>query len=103
MYVVIWEFRVSPSHRDAFEQAYGPKGEWAQFFRQYGEYRGTQLLYDGKRYMTVDSWSNKSAYDAFRSRHAQQYSAIDARCEAYTVGETLIGAFETLEPFETRA
>jgi len=53
--------------------------------------------------MTVDSWSNKSAYDAFRSRHAQQYSAIDARCEAYTVGETLIGAFETLEPFETRA
>lgn len=96
MYVIIWEFRVDPSHRAAFEQAYGPAGAWAQLFARDAEFRGSQLLHDGRRYLTVDSWSGKAAYDAFRERVAAEYSSLDARCEAYTIDETPIGAFETL-------
>lgn len=96
MYVIIWEFRVDPSHRAAFEQAYGPGGDWAQLFSRDAEFRGTQLLHDGKRYLTVDSWSGKAAYDAFRARVSSEYSTLDARCEAYTVDEMPVGAFETL-------
>lgn len=96
MYVIIWEFRVDPSHRTAFEQAYGPSGDWAQLFAGDAEFRSTQLLHDGKRYLTVDSWSGKAGYDAFRARSAAEYSRLDARCEAYTVDESPIGAFETL-------
>jgi len=96
MYVVIWEFRVDPSHRTAFEQAYGPSGDWVKLFSNDPEFRGTQLLHDGKRYLTVDSWTGKAAYDAFRAQFAAQYAALDARCEAYTIEENPIGAFETL-------
>jgi hypothetical protein len=31
-YLVIWEFRVQPESRTAFEKACGPEADWCSFF-----------------------------------------------------------------------
>jgi heme-degrading monooxygenase HmoA len=51
-------------------------------------------LKDRNRYLTLDFWESKEAYDAFRATHAADYAAIDRECEALTSEEKQIGAFE---------
>lgn len=65
----------------AFERAYGPDGEWAQFFRTGRGYVGTELLRDVEtpgRYLVVDRWESADAYNAFASEHREEYmSRVD--------------------------
>ena len=60
----------------AFEQAYGPEGEWAAFFRGGVGYVGTELLRDLEtpgRYLVVDRWDSADAYNAFATEHRDEY------------------------------
>lgn len=99
MYVVIWEFAVPPEHVPAFEAAYGPAGAWVAMFRRAPAWLGTELLADGTgRYLTVDRWRDRAAYDAFRRSAAPDYAALDAACESLTAAEREIGAFDTVDP-----
>ena len=62
--------------REAFEQAYGSDGEWAQFFRRGRGYIGTELLQDVEtpgRYLVVDRWESADAYNAFAAEHREEY------------------------------
>ena len=59
-----------------FERAYGPEGEWAQFFRAGPGYVGTELLRDAElsgRYLVVDRWESRDAYNAFVESHRDEY------------------------------
>jgi heme-degrading monooxygenase HmoA len=97
MYAIVWEFSIPAERVAEFERVYGPEGEWAALFRHGEGYLGTELLRDERederepgRYLTLDRWSSRLAYDAFRAHFVDEYQALDRRCEAR---EALIGAF----------
>jgi len=98
-YVVIWEFQVNPEAKLAFEQAYGPAGDWARLFSRSSDYRGTQLLRDidrSGRYLTFDYWTSREALRQLKQIHQADYDALDKQCEALTDNESLLGEFEPL-------
>ena len=91
MFVILWEFEVKPDCKERFETVYGPEGNWAVFFRRDPEYRGTRLLRDmaaERSYVTLDFWSGREAYEAFRRRHRAEFEALDAECALLTTAET---------------
>jgi quinol monooxygenase YgiN len=96
-YVYIWEFTVAPAHAGDFERVYGPDGDWVQLFRRGRGHLRTELLRDldrPLRYVTVDTWESRAAFDAFRAAFADEFEALDARCAGWTSSETQIGVFE---------
>lgn len=99
MYVYLWEFLVSAEHRCAFESAYGPDGEWVRLFRRDAAYLGTELLRDRRapgRYLTIDRWRSADACRAFRDLHADEISALDIRCAAWTLAEESLGELDAV-------
>lgn len=96
-YLIAWEFRPKPGAEKRFEEAYGPRGVWAVFFRQSEGFVGTELnrdLKDPGRYLTLDLWVSKAACDQFRADYQGAYAAMDAHCEALTEHEAELGRFE---------
>ena len=101
MYVIIWKFAVKPGLENDFETVYGPDGVWAQYFRRGHGYFETELLRDALapgHYVTIDRWESRAAYEDFRARFAEGYSAIDQECEVLTESETEIGTYELVTP-----
>lgn len=96
MYVVLWSFLVAPDKRSAFEQAYGPDGTWVNLFSKGTGYLGTELLFDGTRYMTIDRWDSEAAYRQFRSDFDAEYQKLDRECEDLTQEERAVGSFTAL-------
>lgn len=97
MFLVLWEFDVKPGFESRFETAYGPGGDWAQFFRRDPHYRETRLLRELSRpnaYMTLDVWDSQSAYEKFQQQNREAYLALDRSCEAMTVRENRLGSFD---------
>jgi heme-degrading monooxygenase HmoA len=95
-FLVIWEFVVRPGKEGLFEQIYGPDGDWGRLFRQGRGYYGTKLIRDCdelQRYVTLDFWESQVDYERFKSHHADEYKAIDAKCEALTEKEKEVGKF----------
>jgi hypothetical protein len=99
VYVIVWSFRPRPGCGRAFEEAYGPGGAWAALFGQAADCLGTELLRaaDGSgRYLTVDRWRSRAAYEAFRAARRGEYEALDRACEALTDSEERVGEFDAL-------
>lgn len=95
----VWEFQVPPSADAEFRRHYGPGGSWADLFRRSSGYIETLLLRDAAapgRYLTIDRWESAAAYEAFRERFADDYAALDARCEELTTREVALGAFDVV-------
>jgi quinol monooxygenase YgiN len=98
-HLIAWEFTVHGDNRAQFEHVYGPCGRWAQFFEQGDGYAGTELhrdLNDATRYVTLDKWISREAYERFCQEHRVEYALIDAECESLTLSEKEIGRFERL-------
>jgi heme-degrading monooxygenase HmoA len=96
-YITIWEYCVAPERAAAFIEAYGPAGAWARLFRQASGYRGTELYRDrgdSARFVTIDFWLSVGDYEAFRTRFAEEYDALDHACETLTSAERPLGTFE---------
>jgi heme-degrading monooxygenase HmoA len=96
-YLTIWEFRVRAGCESQFEAVYRPNGEWVQLFVQAQGFIKTELnhdLNDPRRYLTLDYWSSKEAYETFREQYRAEYTALDQRCEGLTERETAVGIFE---------
>ena len=91
MYVVIWRFHTDDPA--AFERHYGPDGTWAMLFRNSPDYIRTDLLRGDTHYLTLDCWTSRESYDAFRHEHAAEYARIDALCEALTTSEEKVGEY----------
>ena len=95
-FIVVWEFRVRPGKRRAFEKAYGPDGDWARFFRTGKGYICTELLSDRGtplRYLTLDFWKSRTDYERFKEENRAAYQAIDKKCASLTEKEVKIGQF----------
>jgi len=98
-FVIAWEFRVRPGKRRAFEKAYGVDGDWAKFFRSGKGYICTELIRDLEtplRYLTLDFWASREAFDRFKKENRAEYHAIDQKCGSLTEKERRIGQFETV-------
>jgi heme-degrading monooxygenase HmoA len=84
---------------EEFEQAYGPEGQWAQFFRGGRGYVGTELLRDVEqpgRYLLVDRWDSRDDYNAFVEEHRQEYMRrVDESVFLYEQ-ELRFGTFENV-------
>ena len=96
MHVILWEFRARAGREEEFERAYGPDGEWARFFQRGSGYLGTELHRDSggqRRYVTIDRWTSREAFETFRANWKEAYEDLDRRCEALTDHEASIGSF----------
>lgn len=97
MHAVLWSYRVAPGAAPAFEALYGHDGGWARLFRRDPAYLGTDLLRDtadAARYLTIDRWTDRAAYEAFRQSAAAAYAALDREGDALTLEETALGGFD---------
>jgi heme-degrading monooxygenase HmoA len=97
-YMYIWEYVVPPDKLAAFERLYGASGgAWVQLFRRAPGYLRTELHRDRARpdrYLTIDWWASREAWDDFRVRFADEFADLDARGEACTASEQELGKFE---------
>ena len=82
-----------------FERAYGPDGEWAEFFRGGRGYVGTELLKDVEtpgRYLLIDRWESRDAYNEFVSANCAEYMARVDDTRVYYGQELRLGSFESV-------
>lgn len=97
MFLALWEFEVKPGCEERFQTVYGAAGEWVRLFRSDPSFIETRLLKDPvaeNKFVTVDFWSSREAYESFRELNHAAYVAIDKRCEDLTVSERCMGNFE---------
>jgi heme-degrading monooxygenase HmoA len=92
-------FRYEARDAGTFEAAYGPEGEWAQFFRQGRGYIGTELLRDveePERYLVIDRWESAEAYNGFLDEHRDEYIRRADEARFHYVQELRFGTFENV-------
>ncbi len=96
VFEIVWEYEVRPERVAAFEELYGPEGDWACLFSQADGYVETRLLRDTAQpmlYLTIDRWLSRAAYEAFTRAAGPAYAGLDRRGDALTVRERRLGAF----------
>lgn len=96
-YAYMWEYFIYPEFAQAFEQAYGPTGDWVQLFRRGEGYLRTELHKDLRnplRYLTVDHWQSEQACKSFRQTFKAEFEALDRRCNRFTRSERHLGDFK---------
>ena len=84
---------------EAFEQAYGPTGEWAQFFAGARGYVGTELLRDVDqpgRYIVIDRWESAETYNDFVAANSDEYLRRGDEMSFHYVQELRFGTFESV-------
>jgi heme-degrading monooxygenase HmoA len=99
-YVLVWEYRVRATAAADFERLYGPAGGWAAFFGADPHYVATELLRDDAglpRYVTIDRWRSRDAYERFRQANLDRYRALDEEGERLTDSERFLGAFHVVD------
>jgi heme-degrading monooxygenase HmoA len=82
-----------------FERAYGPDGEWAEFFRDGEGYIGTELLRDVEnpgRYLVIDRWESREAYQRFVELQREEYMRRVDESAFYYDSELRFGTFENV-------
>ena len=98
MYEIFWEYEVRPEQAAAFESLYGADGDWARLFREAEGFVETLLFRDTDhptRYLTIDRWRSRAAFDAFVETAGPAYAALDRRGDALTVHERRLGAVDS--------
>jgi len=98
MFVCIWEFRVTAGSERDFERIYASDGDWARLFRRSPDYVGTDLYHDiadSRRYLTMDRWRSRTAFDALKNQWRDEYLTLDGRCTCLTDSERLVGEIES--------
>ena len=92
-------FRYEVRDAASFEAAYGPNGEWAQFFRQGTGYIGTELLHDveePERYLVIDRWESAEAYNEFLTANNEEYVRRADESRFHYLQELRFGTFENV-------
>ena len=97
MIALVFSYDVGDSPE--FEQAYGPEGEWAKFFRTGRGYVGTEVLRDVEipaRYLVVDRWESREAYNDFVAANREEYMRRVDETAFHHAHELRIGTFENV-------
>ena len=95
-YAYIWEYTIDAGREAEFVAAYGADGEWVRLFRRYPGFLRTELLRDREepsRFVTIDHWERREAWESFRAQAADEFEALDRRCESFTKSERQLGTF----------
>lgn len=95
-YATLWTFNVQPDRKAEFEFHYGPDGTWVRLFRRAPGYIGSELLQDradAHRYVTIDRWESREAWQAFRQHFSAEYERLDREFEGMTTAEAQLGEF----------
>jgi heme-degrading monooxygenase HmoA len=95
-YATLWTFNVQPDRKAEFEFHYGPEGTWVRLFRRAPGYIGSELLQDrtdAHRYVTIDRWESREAWQAFRQHFSAEYERLDREFEGMTTAEAQLGEF----------
>jgi heme-degrading monooxygenase HmoA len=82
-----------------FERAYGPDGDWAEFFRGGAGFIGSELLRDVEnpgRYVVIDRWESRDAYQAFIDAHRDEFMQRVDDTAVYYDQELRFGTFENI-------
>ena len=88
-YLCVWDYRVRPGLQAAFRRIYGPDGDWARLFRRAPGFVRTELCHDSAHpdhFLAIDYWESQAAWQAFHSRYAADYDALDERCATHAQG-----------------
>ena len=88
--VRVWEYDVPEESRAEFERRYGAAGDWALLFSASPGFLGTELfasLSVSGRYVTVDRFADRAAWEHFLADHADTYQRLDETCESLTTDE----------------
>jgi heme-degrading monooxygenase HmoA len=97
--VIALVFAYETDDPERFEEVYGATGSWAGFFGGAPGYVGTELLRDVEqpsRYLVVDRWESREAYNAFVEEHRDEYMRrVDETAFLYRQ-ELRLGTFENL-------
>ena len=94
--LIVFEYEVDRSERERFEAVYGPHGDWAAFFRTAEGYLGTELHRDlavPSRYLLLDRWESREAYEAFLAENREEYDRRGRETERLYRHETPLGRF----------
>ena len=95
MIAIVWRYEVHPEHRERFEAAYGPNGEWVKLFERSEAFRGTRLMRDSTgAFLTLDHWNADGDFEAFLVEHGEDYRRLDESFEEWTRCEERIGQFQ---------
>jgi heme-degrading monooxygenase HmoA len=95
-FVIVWEFQVKPGAEAEFIAGYGSDGRWVRLFKKAPGFIRTELArseYDSLKFVTVDVWESRVAYETFRSTHEVEYQALDATLAHLTLNEQRVGSF----------
>jgi heme-degrading monooxygenase HmoA len=95
-FVIAWQFQVKQGAEEKFLAGYGPQGEWAALFGKAKGFIQTHLVrseYDRLKFITVDVWESRAAYDAFRKQFELEYDALDTIMQDLTLHEEKVGGF----------
>ena len=98
-YCYVWQFEVRSEFLDEFLKAYSPGGAWTQLFKKADGYMSTELVRDldnPNRFLTIDRWTGKTLYLAFRKKFAKEHQKLDSACERFTISETYLGEFTSV-------
>jgi heme-degrading monooxygenase HmoA len=99
--VIALVFVYDVTEEDEFRRVYGGGGEWEAFFRAGRGYVGTELLRDVEqpgRFLVVDRWDSRAAYNAFVEEHREEYMRrVDETVFLYD-HELRLGTFESVLP-----
>lgn len=94
MFRIVWEYDAEPGRLAEFEDVYGPDGKWAEFFRRSPDYISTELFRstgEPHRFITLDRWRSRTAYEAFRKANSEEYAQLDEWCRRLTAHERMLG------------
>jgi heme-degrading monooxygenase HmoA len=97
--VIALVFRYDVRDPEPFEHAYGPEGEWAQFFRRGTGYVGTELLHDLEepdRYLVIDRWESIETYNTFLAENQAEYLRRSDEARFLYIQELRFGTFENV-------
>jgi heme-degrading monooxygenase HmoA len=97
--VIALVFRYEVREPEEFERAYGPNGDWAEFFRRGGGFIGTELLRDleePERFLVIDRWESAEAYNAFLAANNDEYLRRADEARLHYVQELRFGTFENV-------
>jgi heme-degrading monooxygenase HmoA len=97
--VIALVFTYDVDETTEFERVYGPEGEWSQFFRQGRGYIGTELLRDVEipgRYLVVDRWDSREAYNDFVAANRDEYMRRVDETAFHHTSELRLGTFESV-------
>jgi heme-degrading monooxygenase HmoA len=97
--VIALVFRYEVRDPEEFERAYGPNGEWAEFFKRGEGYIGTELLHDvdePERYLVIDRWQSAEAYNDFLAANDDEYLRRADETRLHYLQELRFGTFENV-------